>query len=126
MITIPTRVQTDGIVVSMNVGADTQNIGMGIGGQTIAIPMKVQTEGIVVPAQTVTDTQSIGMGIGAKYAVAGAEAYDGTYEVIPKARQSQTLETKNKLMEEDVFIFEVPYFQTSNEHGDTVYIASEV
>lgn len=92
----------------------------------ITIPMRVQTEGIVVPMKVGTDIQNIGMGIGAEYAVAGAEVYGGTYEVIPKARQSQTLETANKLMEEDVLVFEVPYFQTSNEHGDTVYIASEV
>lgn len=53
-------------------------------------------------------------------------SYEGEYEVIPKAYESQTLETKDKLMEDNVFIFSVPYFQTSNEHGDTVYIASEV
>lgn len=92
----------------------------------ITIPMNVATEGIVVPMSVGTDSQNIGMSIGAEYAVAGAEIYDGTYEVIPKANQSQTLETANKMMEEDVLIFEVPYFQTSNEHGDTVYIASEV
>lgn len=92
----------------------------------ITIPMTIATDTITVPMQVGTDSQTIGMSIGAEYAVATAETYDGSYEVIPKANQSQTLETANKLMEEDVLIFEVPYFQTSNEYGDTVYIASEV
>lgn len=92
----------------------------------ITIPMRVATEGIVVPMTVGTDSQNIGMSISAEYAIAGVEAYAGEYEVIPKARESQTLETKDKLMEENVLIFEVPYFQTSNEYGDTVYIASEV
>lgn len=92
----------------------------------ITIPMTIATDTITVPMQVGTDSQTIGMSIGAEYAVVTAETYDGSYEVIPKANQSQTLETANKLMEEDVLIFEVPYFQTSNEYGDTVYIASEV
>lgn len=92
----------------------------------ITIPMNVATDGITVPMTVGSDGQTIGFTLGAEYAIAGADVYDGVYEVIPKANHSQTLETANKLMEENVLIFEVPYFQTSNEHGDTVYIASEV
>lgn len=51
--------------------------------------------------------------------------YSGSYEVVPKVI-SQKLETKSKLMEDDVNIREIPYFETSNLYGDTVYIGSEV
>lgn len=92
----------------------------------ITIPMSVATYDDTLPMDVTSSEETIDMLIGAEYAIAGAEVYTGEYEVIPKAHESQTLETKDKLMEDNVFIFSVPYFQTSNEHGDTVYIASEV
>ena len=50
--------------------------------------------------------------------------YNGDYEVMPKT-YSQTLNTKHKLMNDDVHILEIPYFETSNESdGITVYIAN--
>ena len=52
------------------------------------------------------------------------EKYDGEYFVIPKAFESTTLMTKNKVMENDVFVDEIPYDETSNEFGKTVVIAS--
>lgn len=92
----------------------------------ITIPMSVATYDDTLPMDVTSSEETIDMLIGAEYSIAGAEVYRGEYEVIPKAHESQTLETKDKLMEDNVFIFSVPYFQTSNEHGDTVYIASEV
>lgn len=59
-------------------------------------------------------------------AIAGGEYYDGDYQVTPKARISQTLFTKNKTMAENLTVLEVPFFETSNETGTTVYIANEV
>ncbi len=54
------------------------------------------------------------------------ETYGGDYEVTPLANSSVVLETSGKLMTDDVTVLQVPYYQTSNEYGDTVYIASEV
>lgn len=54
------------------------------------------------------------------------EVYRGPYEVIPKAYDNQTLETKDKHMLDDVTVNKVPYYETSNRYGDTVYIAAEV
>lgn len=54
------------------------------------------------------------------------EIYSGAYKVIPAAFESQTLDTNNKLMTDDVTVTEVPYYETSNESGKTVYIADEV
>lgn len=52
--------------------------------------------------------------------------YDGAYEVTPSAHEAQTLETAGHVMEDDVTVKIIPFFQTSNVSGDTVYIASEV
>lgn len=51
--------------------------------------------------------------------------YSGDYEVIPKA-SSQTLETKEKIMRDDLEITSIPYFETSNQYGKTIYIGTEV
>lgn len=52
--------------------------------------------------------------------------YSGEYEVIPKAFESQTIPTTNKLLRKDISIKEIPYFETHNDKGTTVYIAKEV
>lgn len=51
------------------------------------------------------------------------DEYQGAYEVTPLARTEQTLETANKLMTDDVTVHKVPYYETSNPYGTTVYIA---
>ena len=54
------------------------------------------------------------------------EHYSGSYEVTPKAHQTQTLDTSGKVLSEDLVIHEVPYYQTSNDSGGvTSYIAKE-
>lgn len=54
------------------------------------------------------------------------EQYTGSYEVTPKAFESQTLETKDKTLANDIIISEVPYYETSNDTGGvTSYIAKE-
>ena len=44
------------------------------------------------------------------------EHYKGDYSVSPKA-QGQTLETKNKVMDFDVTVREIPYKETPNSGG---------
>lgn len=52
--------------------------------------------------------------------------YEGDYEVTPKV-DAQTMPTKGKLMEEDVTIKSIPFFDVSNTSGgSTVYIGNEV
>lgn len=53
------------------------------------------------------------------------ETYDGDYMVIPSLNE-QVLYTENKLMTDDVTITEIPYFETSNVSGTTVYIADTI
>lgn len=53
--------------------------------------------------------------------------YTGDYVVTPKANDVQTLETRGKLMGDDVTVLQVPIYETTNEAGGTtVYIAMEV
>lgn len=52
--------------------------------------------------------------------------YTGETEVTPKAHSATVLETENKIMPSDVTVIKIPYHETSNQSGKTVYIASEV
>ena len=93
----------------------------------IVVPMRVQAEPTVVPMTIGSDGQTIGMTIGAGYSVVQAQEYDGPYEVIPKAHTDQILETEGLFMTDDVTVFKVPYYETSNLFdGKTAYIAEEV
>lgn len=57
----------------------------------------------------------------------GIEVYTGAYEVTPKAWEEQVLATDGKLMTDDVTVFRVPYYETSNLFdGKTAYIAEEI
>ena len=47
--------------------------------------------------------------------------YNGVYEVTPK-RHDQVLPTKDKTMREDVTVFEIPYYETANQYGNTYVI----
>lgn len=51
------------------------------------------------------------------------DIYEGEYEVTPKAESATVLPTKNKALEDNVTVHKIPYFETSNESGTTVYIA---
>ena len=52
------------------------------------------------------------------------EIYTGAYQVTPKAFEETILDTDNKLMTDDVTVYEIPYAETSNTYGTTVTIAS--
>ena len=48
--------------------------------------------------------------------------YEGDYIVTPRAHEEVVLDTDNKLMTDDVTVLEIPYYETSNLSGTTVYI----
>lgn len=54
------------------------------------------------------------------------DIYKGDTIVSPKAFENQILNTKSKLLKEDITVLKVPYYEVSNNNGNTVYIASEV
>jgi hypothetical protein len=49
--------------------------------------------------------------------VLDAEYYTGEYEVTPQARSDVILDTSGKLMTDDVIVFEIPYYETTNPAG---------
>ena len=52
----------------------------------------------------------------------GGMPYSGVYEVIPSI-DPQTLLTKNRLMEDDIQVKAIPYYETTyNQNGKTIYI----
>ena len=53
-------------------------------------------------------------------------AYQGEYVVIPKAETETILQTTGFKMLDDVTVRKIPYYETSNPSGTTVYIANEV
>lgn len=50
--------------------------------------------------------------------------YTGSYAIIPSS-EHQILPTKRKMMIDDLEIKAIPYYETSNETGVTVYIGGE-
>lgn len=54
-------------------------------------------------------------------AIEPVESYKGVYTITPKI-DSQTMRTKNKKMEDNVTVLAIPYYETSNLTGKTVYI----
>ena len=54
------------------------------------------------------------------------DPYTGDLIITPKAYDAQTLECAHKTMPGDVVVLKVPYYETHNNNGLTVYIASEV
>lgn len=57
---------------------------------------------------------------------AGGASYDeykGSYDVTPDAHNAVVLETKDKLMMDDVTVFKIPVWEVSNpQNGQTIYI----
>lgn len=91
----------------------------------ITVPMKVAVSQVEIPMSVSHSNVEIEMSVSAEFSIAGADEYEGAYSVTPLVSE-QTLETANKLMREDVLVLGVPYYETSNLTGETVYIASEV
>lgn len=55
------------------------------------------------------------------YTPEGIESYEGDYTVIPKITE-QEMQTKNKMMKDNVTIQQIPFHEFSNETGTTVVI----
>ena len=54
------------------------------------------------------------------------DKYEGDYNITPSV-EVQKMETKNKIMLDDVTVNAIPYFDVSNTSGgSTVYIGKEV
>ena len=84
---------------------------------------ELNAAGICGSMNTANMTGTIGNGI---VKVDGStDPVVGEYEVTPKV-DAQTMPCAGKKMLKDVDIKAIPFFETSNEAGTTVYIAAEV
>lgn len=53
--------------------------------------------------------------------------YEGEYNVTPLAFQETTLKTKDKKLNQNIVVKEIPYYETTNQGGgNTVYIAGQI
>lgn len=52
------------------------------------------------------------------------DIYYGPYEVIPRSRE-QVLYTKDRILTNNVSVKKIPYYETSNQTGKTIYIGGE-
>ena len=85
---------------------------------------ELNAAGICGSMNTANMTGTIGNGI-VKYD-SSTELYTGEYNVVPKAAEEQKLPCAGKKMLKDVDIKAIPFFETSNEAGTTVYIAAVI
>ena len=71
----------------------------------------------------IIDIEEVDFSIGMCYTIISGDKYLGEYSVIPKTF-IQYLYTQDKVMSENVTVYEIPYAETTNEYGTTVSIAS--
>lgn len=76
--------------------------------------------GLQIEKQTIPIVLEVKDYIGT-YTPEGIEQYEGDYTVIPKVSE-QKMQTKNKMMKENVTIEQIPFHEFSNETGTTVVI----
>lgn len=58
--------------------------------------------------------------------VVGRESYTGEYNITPSTQNDIILDTAYKTLSNNINIYKIPYFETSNESGYTVYIGGEL
>lgn len=73
---------------------------------------------------TVTSGRAIGLDAVTAIQTIAGEHYQGPYLVVPSPTGGVILSTEGKIMDEDVTVTVIPYWETSNPYGgNTVYIA---
>lgn len=94
----------------------------------IVIPMTIQTtiDNYAMSVEGTTESYSMSPDTAINVSLLPVATYDGSYTITPLANEDQVMETSGLLMTDDVTILQVPYFETTNTKGKTVYIASEV
>lgn len=93
--------------------------------EVMVVPMTVSVNESLTMSVNMSEAYSFELG-GCVNMGGLVDHYEGAYTVTPKAHTSQTLETANKYLTDNVLVLEVPYYETSNTSGMTAYIADEV
>lgn len=55
----------------------------------------------------------------------GGQIYSGPYSVTPKVANDVVLQTRSKVMNNDVTVFKIPQFEISNDSGGKTLILGE-
>lgn len=110
-------VTVSGLNTEVEVSLETHSIKADIvGGSEVTAKMSdIEPVSVTIPKQEPLTPEY------SEYIAIGAEEYSGSYEVIPKT-EAQILATTDKLMRDDVIVYAIPYYETSNVSGTTVYI----
>lgn len=53
------------------------------------------------------------------------DIYEGEYEIVSKPFETSEIQTQGLKMRENIVVLEIPYYETSNVSGYTVYIGGE-
>lgn len=106
--------------VLASIGIKAAEMALGVNGMASREPEPVAIYGELADADAQIKGALSDAGINQSFLV-----YDGVYEITPK-NYSQTLDTANKILVDDVLVHKVPYWETSNSAGGlTAYIANE-
>lgn len=93
----------------------------------VVVPVEVSSTLEYVNVEVSSNVVNVPVTVGSIIKVSGGEHYLGPYEVIPLAYDETVLETKDLVMDENVTVLQIPYYETSNLSGGyTVFIAGEV
>lgn len=84
---------------------------------------ELNAAGVCGSMNTANMTGAIGNGVA--FVDGSTDPYLGEYDVTPKV-EAQVMPCAGKKMLKNVDIKAIPFFETSNETGTTVYIAAEV
>ena len=68
------------------------------------------------------NTQNVNVSLDVTIGQQSHSSYDGPYRVTPLAFSETTLDTSNKTLHDDLVVEEIPYYETSNVSGYTIYI----
>lgn len=53
-------------------------------------------------------------------------AYTGTYEIIPKVEEEVVLNTRDKILKDNVTVHKVPFYEVHNDKGMTFIVGEEI
>lgn len=80
-----------------------------------------EIEGQIVSTYEIVSNLSSVLTVQGKISTAPARSsypfYDGVYEVTPLAQLDIILNTNNKILQDNVVVREIPYYETTNESG---------
>ena len=83
----------------------------------IAVPMRVSTTAVSVPVSVSDDGVNIAVGIGAAYTLVEGKPYEGETIVDPILYNPVILETKDKLVSEDITVNPIRILDVDNPAG---------